>query len=95
MLDFIILVRNRGLIPHINVFYYVKIWSAIVSAAAKVCARPESAGKMVVCVIPSFGERYFTHPMFSEIKEKAENLTKQPLPPPFDNREYGFNTERG
>ncbi|KAL9191380.1 hypothetical protein ACHAXT_001086 [Thalassiosira profunda] len=68
---------------------------AIVSAATKVCARPESAGKMVCCVIPSFGERYFTHPMFGVIKEKAEHLTKQPLPEPFDNREYGFATERG
>ena len=69
--------------------------SAIVSAATKVCARPESAGKMAVCIIPSFGERYFTHPMFSDIKSKAESLTKQPLPEPFDNREYGFATERG
>ena len=68
---------------------------AIVSAAVKVCARPESAGKFVVAIIPSFGERYFTHPMFSEIKEKAEHLTKQPLPEPFDNTEYGFATPRG
>jgi len=68
---------------------------AIVSAATKVCARPESAGKLVVAVIPSFGERYFTHPMFSEIKQKSESLTKQPLPEPFDNRKYGFETERG
>lgn len=69
--------------------------TAIVAAATKVCARPESAGKMVVAVIPSFGERYFTHPMFGEIKDRAESLTKQPLPEPFDNREYGFATERG
>ena len=26
--------------------------------------RPESANKTAVCIIPSFGERYFTHPMF-------------------------------
>jgi len=68
---------------------------AIVSAATKVCARPESAGKLVVAIIPSFGERYFTHPMFSEIKAKADGLVKQPLPEPFDNREYGFASERG
>lgn len=68
---------------------------AIVSAAAKVCARPETAGKMVVAVIPSFGERYFTHPMFGDVKEKAESLTKQPLPEPFDNTKFGFATERG
>jgi hypothetical protein len=37
----------------------------------------------------------FTHPMFAPIKEKAESLTKQPLPEPFDNRDFGFETERG
>merc|ERR1712150_11558 len=68
---------------------------AIVSAAIEYCRRPESSGKFVVCVIPSFGERYFTHPMFSGIKEKAEALSKQPLPEPFDNTEYGFATPRG
>ena len=68
---------------------------AIVNAALKVCERDESAGKFVVAIIPSFGERYFTHPMFAEIKEKAEGLVKQPLPEPFDNTDYGFATPRG
>jgi cysteine synthase len=68
---------------------------AIVSAAVDVCKRPESAGKLCVAIIPSFGERYFTHPMFSDIKAKAEGLTKQPLPEPFDNTAYGFTTPRG
>ncbi len=68
---------------------------AIVSAAVKVCKRPENSGKLAVAIIPSFGERYFTHPMFNEIKEKAENLQKQPLPEPFDNTDYGFSTPRG
>jgi cysteine synthase A len=53
---------------------------AIVNAALEVCKRPESANKVAVCIIPSFGERYFTHPMFDPVKEKAENLQKQPLP---------------
>ena len=68
---------------------------AIVSAAVDVCKRPENAGKFCVAIIPSFGERYFTHPMFSAIKTKAEGLTKQPLPEPFDNTVYGFATPRG
>lgn len=68
---------------------------AIVSAAIQVCAREESRGKLAVCIIPSFGERYFTHPMFAEIKAKAEGLTKQPLPEPYDNTAYGFPTPRG
>jgi cysteine synthase A len=68
---------------------------AIVAAAVKVCKRPESAGKFIACIIPSFGERYFTHPMFEGIKQKADSLTKQPLPEPFDNTAYGFATPRG
>jgi cysteine synthase A len=68
---------------------------AIVKAGLDICKRPESGGKLCVTIIPSFGERYFTHPMFGEIKEKAEGLTKQPLPEPFDNTNYGFPTSRG
>jgi len=68
---------------------------AIVSGAIEVLKRDESAGKLAVCIIPSFGERYFTHPMFAEIKAKAEGLTKQPLPEPYDNTDFGFATPRG
>ena len=68
---------------------------AIVAAAVEVLKRPESANKVAVAIIPSFGERYFTHPMFDSIKKKADGLTKQPLPEPFDNTEYGFATPRG
>lgn len=68
---------------------------AIVAAACKYCGRAEAEGKMVVCIIPSFGERYFTHPMFAQVKEKAEAMYKQPLPEPFDNTEFGFPTPRG
>jgi len=68
---------------------------AIIAAAVQVCKRPEAAGKMVVAIIPSFGERYFSHPMFADVKDKAEKLTKQPLPEPWDNTAYGFATPRG
>jgi cysteine synthase len=68
---------------------------AIVAAAVQEMNKPEHAGKMAVAIIPSFGERYFTHPMFTDIKAKAEGLEKQPLPEPFDNTAYGFPTARG
>jgi len=68
---------------------------AIVAAGVNYCARAEAAGKMVVCIIPSFGERYFSHPMFSDIKTKAETMTKSPLPEPYDNTKFGFATARG
>lgn len=41
------------------------------------------------------GERYFTHPMFAQIKKDAEEMKKQPLPEPFNNTLYGFATPRG
>lgn len=68
---------------------------AIIAGAVKYCQRPEAAGKLAVAIVPSFGERYFTHPMFAPIKEAAESMTKQPLPEPFDNTEFGFATPRG
>jgi len=68
---------------------------AIAAAAVEVCGRAENAGKLAVMIVPSFGERYFTHPMFDQIRQDATNLQKQPLPEPFDNTEFGFATPRG
>jgi cysteine synthase A len=68
---------------------------SIVAASIKELSKPESANKVAVAIIPSFGERYFTHPMFADIKSKAEALTKQPLPEPYDNTDFGFATPRG
>ena len=40
---------------------------AILSAALRVAARPELAGKTIVSIAPDFGERYLSHPVYSEI----------------------------
>lgn len=52
---------------------------AAVEAAIRVASKPENAGKHVVVIIPSFGERYLSTPLFSEIYKEAKALETQPI----------------